>query len=246
MREIKQPGEGQVFAYDFTTKLAGQTIASITSVVSDPRGSGANMTQTAPAISGNEVKVLWVGGADGETYATTVKILDSAGQTHEIDGEIKVVNLGFTLPEGITSTYITAEEYVARYGLDETVRLTDAYGSETVGEALGNALSDAAARIEGYIAARYGLPLVAIPPVLKVIAADLARERLFTNHPTDEVTRRADQARKDLQDIAKGVLELVGAAGVLVEETAADEACIYAPAQVFTDDVLNSYRGRLQ
>jgi phage gp36-like protein len=245
MIEIKQPGERLVFRYDFADKLDGRVIASIVSIVSQPRGAGANMTYDGEGHTDTAVACEWIGGADGETYLTTVVVEDDSGQNHEIDGEIAVVDLKFTVPLGITSTYLTAEEYIARFGLDETVRLTDQAGTGTVGEALGKALTSAASRIEASLRTRYTLPLAEAPELLKDIAADLARERLHTLYPTPEVTARADRARADLKDIAAGKLELVVDAEA-VEEDAGDLPTVYAPDTIFTDSLLSSYRGRMQ
>lgn len=245
MTSLKQPGEKLIFSYDFTDKIGAATIASINSVTNAARSGGTTLTKDAQAIAGSAVNVTWSGGTDAATYITTVKVTDSAGLIHEVDGEIVVADLSFALPVGITSTYLTGEEYVARFGIDETVRLTDQVSSDTVGEALGKALVSAASRIEGYIRSRYELPLASAPEVLKDIAADLARERLFTLHPTEEVTARADRARKDLKDIAAGTLLLV-VANQPLSEGAADVPVVDAPASIFTNDVLGAYQGRMR
>ncbi len=191
----KQPAEKRLYSYDFTEHLVGgRTISVILSATSVARSGVTTLTKVSEVIASPVAQITWSGGTDGITYLTTVRIRDNTNQEHELDGEIVVADLGFSLPAGITSTYLTADEYVARFGIQETVALTDELGGGTVGQALGKALSDAAARIEAYLAGRHTLPLAATPEVLKVIAADLARERLFTNHPTEEVTRRADQA----------------------------------------------------
>lgn len=241
----KQPAEKRAFDYDFSPLIGANTITTILSVTAVAREGTSVLTNAGQTISGKIVQVVWSGGADGVAYHTTVRVRDSALQEHEIDGEITVADLGFVLPKGITSTYLTAEEYVARFGIQETVSLTDERGGETVGQALGKALSDAAARIEAYLANRHALPLATTPEVLKAIAADLARERLFTNHPTEEVTRRADQARKDLRDIGSGALVLVVGNAVVTSDVN-DQPAVYSPITVFSDALLGSYRGRLQ
>lgn len=245
MVEIKQPAEKLVYSYDFSTKLGEQSLDSIVSAVSVAREGASTLTKDNEAIDGDAVRVVWSGGDDGVTYLTTVKVTDILGNEYEIDGEITVVDLAFTLPAGITSTYLTADEYVARFGLNETVTLTDQVGTGTVGEALGKALTSAASRIEASLRTRYTLPLTTAPELLKDIAADLARERLHTLYPTPEVTARADRARADLKDIAAGKLELV-VGDEMVLEDAGDLPAIYAPEQIFTDSLLSSYRGRMQ
>ncbi len=242
----KQPAEKRLYSYDFTEHLVGgRTISLILSATSAARSGVTTLTKVAEVIASPLAQITWSGGTDGITYLTTVRIRDSANQEHDLDGEIVVADLGFSLPVGITSTYLTADEYVARFGIQETVSLTDEIGGGTVGQGLGKALSDAAARIEAYLAGRHTLPLAATPEVLKVIAADLTRERLFTNHPTEEVTRRADQARKDLRDIATGNLVLI-VDNAVVANNVADVPAVYSPETIFSDALLGSYRGLLQ
>lgn len=105
--------------------------------------------------------------------------------------------------------YLTTTEYEARFGTAEAIRLTDRDQSGTVNsDDIAAALTDASATVDGYVGARYAVPLSPVPEIIVRITADLARERLHDDSPTDQVTRRADQARKDLEAIAKGIMVL--------------------------------------
>ena len=215
MRAIKQPGEKLTFVYDFSDEVDGTTLTlSGTPVggtpVSDPRGSGANLTVDGVAsVQPNTVLVRWQGGVDGESYLTTVRMLDSAGDLHERDGEIFVVEKGFTLPENIASRYLTADAYVERYGYNETIRLTDEDKTGQVDKAkIEVALKDATDEADAYIGTRYTTPLLSTPRIVASIVAALTREKLHKTKPTPEVTAAAERARTQLRDIAAGRMTL--------------------------------------
>ena len=142
--------------------------------------------------------------------------------------------------------YLTKAEYLERFDETETINLTDPDGAAVNDTRLNDALQAGSDMVDSYAAKRYTLPLSPVPVIVKDMVADLARERLFTLHPNDEVTARADRARAWLKDLSRGVVELVGTGGALVDETAADIPAITAPTQVFTDDILSAYRGQMQ
>jgi phage gp36-like protein len=141
--------------------------------------------------------------------------------------------------------YLTKAEYLERFDEAETANLTDPDGVTIDDTKLDTAIASASAFINGYLASRYSLPFASTPVEVKDATADLARERLFTLRPNDEVTARADRWRSWLRDVARGTVELV-----LEEEAvpsgAADIPAVYVPDQVFTDCLLSSFRSRMQ
>lgn len=141
--------------------------------------------------------------------------------------------------------YLTKAEYLDRFDITETIKLTDPAGLTINDAKLNAALRAGSDIVDSYAATRYSLPLNPVPTIVKDAVADLARERLFTLHPNEEVTDRADRVRAWLKDLSRGLVELVGATGSLVE-SAADQAAFHNPAPVFTDALLGRYRGRLQ
>lgn len=212
-RAIKQVSEKLTFVYDFSDDLgdgilAGSPIGG--TPISVPRGAGANMVvEGAPTVGDKEVLVKWTGGVEGESYATTVKMVDSAGNELERDGEIFVVEKSFTVPEDVASRYLTADEYVERYGYAETIRITDEDRTGTVDKAkIETALKDVTDEADGYIGTRYTTPLLSTPRVVKSIVAALVRERLHKSKPTPEVVAAAERARIQLRDIAAGRMTL--------------------------------------
>lgn len=142
--------------------------------------------------------------------------------------------------------YYSQEQYIAAWGMDEALRLTDEEGNEVPdANAFTRAIADASADIDSYLAGRYALPLAApVPRVITSIAAALTREKLHGTFPTDTVTKQADLARKQLRDLAQGVAKLVDAAGVQPSQELPSSNSgiqVSAPPRVFTADKLARY-----
>jgi len=73
---------------------------------------------------------------------------------------------------------------------------------------VSKALADADAEINSYVAVRYKVPLVPIPPRVEKLACDIARKYLFKDAPLEEVADNYKAAVASLRDISKGVAEL--------------------------------------
>jgi phage gp36-like protein len=211
MRAIKQPSEKLTFVYDFSDDVDGATVTLTGTPVggtpsSVARGTGANITIDGVAtVQANVVLVRWQGGVDGESYLTTVRMVDSAGDIHERDGEIYVVEKSFAVPASASSRYLSADDYVARYGTQETIRLTDEDKTGVVDKGkIEAALKDATEEADAYIGKRYTTPLLSTPRIVAAIVGALAREKLHKTRPTPEVVAAADRARSQLLDISAG------------------------------------------
>jgi phage gp36-like protein len=113
------------------------------------------------------------------------------------------------------AVYAAFADLVARYGEAEIAQLTDrdtppsGAADEAVAE---RALLDADAEIDAYLAGRYALPLASPPPVLRRVACDIARYRLWDDRASEEVRLRYEDARRLLQAIADGHVALGAAA----------------------------------
>jgi phage gp36-like protein len=238
----KQPNESKLFTYDFAPVLNGRTISSVLGVTVVARdGTSALLVQDGPTLKfDSAVQIEWSGGVDGVSYVTTVRVRDSQGEDHEQDGEILVAEVQFTVPVGIVSTYLTAEEYVARFGEEETVRLTDKDRKQVVDKAtLLAALKDATDLVESYLGVRYTLPLSPVPPLVKGLVAALAREKLHSQRPTPQVTAEADRARSMLKDLSAGRMTLPDATGEVLVTSGNDLASWGSfDAVVFNSDTL--------
>lgn len=235
---LKQPGETRTL--DVPLDLAvGRTIASVDSVTALARGLVAELDALVAADAGSSGATAFVqisGGTDGEVYLVTVEATDDLGDVVQTEAEIHVADLAFATPDApsSSSTYIDPAAYVARFGLEEAVRLTDEVGTGRIDKTvLYTALADAAAEIDTYLARRYVVPVDPVPAVLVAIAADLARERLHVAGPSEAVTQRATAARRQLKDLASGTAVL---AGGVAKPTGGDTPLVDAPDRLFTRD----------
>lgn len=204
-RAIKQPAETKIYEFDFSDQL-GDQLEGVPVIVSDPTG----LTISAPTVQGGMVRASIAGGTVGATYLVTASaVTPGALASAEIELEVVVIDLGATLPPGVTSPYLTGTEYVTRFGLSETVQLTDEDRTGAIdGAVLMTALADATDTVNGFARGLYAIPLNPVVGDIKRIVADLARERLHNDQATPQVTARADEARSLLKDIAKGVYRL--------------------------------------
>lgn len=247
--QFKQPAEAATIPYDFGPLLGALTITGTPTAVSDPLGAGANMTIVgSPTVSdGQTVLVRWAGGADGEDYLTTVSIVASDGQLLELDGVVKVRAVTFPAAGVTGSDYLDAAGYLARFGEYETEALTQEADDGQINEPMVQAaIDDATADAESFLVGRYDLVAVraAPPAVLIGFIADLARERLHIDRPSDEVTARADRARTALKEFANGTRSLVIAAGTAIDPTISTGSPAYARRdEVFSDDNLAGFGG---
>lgn len=246
MRVWKQPSDARLFTYEFAALLAGRTIDHVISIDNIARSGATQLVQEGTElVSADSVQVEWSGGSNGISYVTTVKVEDSQGEEHELDGEILVAEIAFTLQPGIASAYLTAEDYVARFGYEETVRLTDEDRKGIIdGDKLLNALNDATQVAESYIGVKYTLPLNPVPPVVEGIITDLARERLYSQRPTQQVTGAADRARTMLKDISAGRMALPDQTGVGLPQTGLGSAQSSGEphqGRVFNDETMCGY-----
>lgn len=100
---------------------------------------------------------------------------------------------------------------IDRFGETEIVQLTDigeVATGDIVTDVLDRALEDADAEINGYLAARYVLPLGSTPTLVVGLAADIARYRLYRDNVTETVEKRYKAAVKMLENIAGGKISL--------------------------------------
>lgn len=133
-------------------------------------------------------------------------------------------------------TYATQQDLVDRFGTRELIQLTDTTQSGQIDASrVSIALSDADREIDMYLSRRYDLPLASTPAGLKVLAADIARYKLYTHAPPEEVTERYKGARSVLSDIAKGLAGLAGVSATLVQKG----ITVKAPVVVFDDATLD-------
>ena len=237
---VKQPAEQLRHQPAFTTL---SPIATVLSIAVAPRGlvPGASAL-TAVEVTGAGAAAVWLaGGGDGERYLVTVRVQDAAGETLESEVEVAVIEAAWALPDG-GAPWLSIVDFVKRVGLDEVTRMTDASGAGRVDrDLLTAALADAQTIAEPFLAGRYALPLAAVPPLVALVVADLARERLYPNTAPDGVARAATAARKTLERVQDGSLPLpiAGAAGPA--EAPGDAPIVISPGRRAYPDALADY-----
>jgi phage gp36-like protein len=106
--------------------------------------------------------------------------------------------------------YASTQDLIDRFGETEIAQASNRdMPSDGIDEAVvEQALRDASAEIDGYLSARYKLPLTHVPLVLVRVCADLARYQLYDDRAPDQVSKRHDDSVKLLQRISTGQVAL--------------------------------------
>lgn len=107
--------------------------------------------------------------------------------------------------------YIARTDIIARYGEDLLLVLADRDGDGEEDEGVvDQALADADAEIDGYLAKRYTLPLPDVPPLLTRLAVDLAVYHLCNSDTlvTEQRRQRYEDAVALLRRLSSGEVTL--------------------------------------
>lgn len=105
--------------------------------------------------------------------------------------------------------YASLADLLARFRELDLIQLTDDAGvGEVDQDKINQALTSADATIDGFLAARYQLPLARVPGNIVDIACDLARYDLYRDEPTEAVKDRRKAAMRMLEQIASGVIKI--------------------------------------
>lgn len=140
-------------------------------------------------------------------------------------------------------TYAAQVDLVDRFGADEIAQRTNRVDGTTIDAVvLGRALADADAEINTYLAARYTLPLAAVPEVLVRLAADVARYHLCGDSVPDVVRQRYQDAVALLRRMATGEVQLGTSEQVATAQTGQGNAvAVRTPGRVFGAAQLERY-----
>lgn len=139
--------------------------------------------------------------------------------------------------------YATQTQLIDRFGEQMIVRLTDRGQSATGGVDQGTvtrALSDTDALIDGYLAARYTLPIVTVPAILTDLALVIAIYKLHVYEPDAKIVRDYRDAVDTLSRIASGLVRL-DVAGVEPETTDGGGAVVTDRERPMTEDSLKGF-----
>lgn len=111
-------------------------------------------------------------------------------------------------------TYATIEQLKDRYSERMLIELTDRGEVARLAidtDIVDRVLEDTDAVIDGYLAARYALPLVDVPPLIRDLAQTIAIYKLHAFGAPDHVAEDHRLALRTLQDIAKGAVRIPAA-----------------------------------
>lgn len=224
----KDPGENIVVEFDF-----GQPITSPIVTVAVANGADPDpglILVGAPSIDGNFVRQRVRDGLDGVDYFFEAKA--SAGSdTLTIDAVLPVRERPAVA--AFATRYVSEADFERRFGdeLGDLVR---------EGHSFGQVENEAASLVDGYLAAKYALPLVTVPPIVQALTADVARYRLWDERAPEEVRRRYEDALAQLRDIARGVITLPpDAAGVPAATSLEFDG--YGAERIMTTDTLADF-----
>lgn len=136
-------------------------------------------------------------------------------------------------------TYATQQDLIDRFGQQELIQLTDRVNGIAIDAAvLNQVLADADAEINIYLSGY--LPLASVPLVLKGLACDIARFKLYKDEAPEVIVTRYKEAMNRLKDVAAGKASL----GLDTAQQATPSAGgpdYVAGARVFSPDNLADY-----
>lgn len=108
-------------------------------------------------------------------------------------------------------TYASMDMLKTRFGEKTLIALTDRAdppAGQIDADLVAQELAKTDAVIDGYLAAKYRLPLVDVPPVVEDIALSIAIYKLHVYATDQKVKDDYDQALRSLREIAAGTIKL--------------------------------------
>ena len=139
--------------------------------------------------------------------------------------------------------YCTLADLIDRFGQRQLTALTDRgeFATGAIDEpTVERAIADTDAVIDGYVAARYALPIDPPQPLLRDVALSITFWKLHTSAPDPKVEADYKEALRQLQQIAQGLVRL-NAAGVEAPGTGGSGARLTDRARPLTADNLKGF-----
>lgn len=140
-------------------------------------------------------------------------------------------------------TYATLNDLIARAGADEIRQTSDRDRDGTPDpEVIEAALIHADNTVNGYVRARYDLPFVDVPDLVRTWAVAIARHFLHRNGAPDHVVDDYKDAISALKDVSAGrsALPATGAGNAQPQQAAGTVQSAH-PDQVFTPAKLRGW-----
>lgn len=141
--------------------------------------------------------------------------------------------------------YATLDQLKSRFGDDLLIRVTDRATPPTGqidASIVSQALADTDAVIDGYLEARYALPVASVPVQLVDLALSIAIYKLHVYSAEDKITQDYQDALRALREIAKGGITLT-IAGKPAANNGASGVRITDRKRPFTNDNLKGFIG---
>lgn len=141
------------------------------------------------------------------------------------------------------TAYATLQQMTDRFGVALLVALTDRAEIATGvidADLVAKALTDASEVIDGYLAARYTLPLASVPGMVADLCQSIAIWKLHITQPDEKIARDYQDALKALRDIASGLLR-VPVAGLEPAATTGTGVQITDRERPFTEDNMKGF-----
>lgn len=141
-------------------------------------------------------------------------------------------------------SYATLQTLIDRYGEQVLIQLTDrglVAGGVVVEATVTRALTDADAMINGYLAAKYALPLSETPALVIDLSAKIAWWNLHPYEPDAKAKADYDMAMRTLRDIAAGTVRLPIASGLDAPGTGTTGATVSDRERLLTSDNLRGF-----
>lgn len=139
--------------------------------------------------------------------------------------------------------YTTLEDLIDRYSEGLLIQLTDRADVATGAideDAVADAIADADAVINGYVGARYKLPMAEVPPLLADVAKAISVYKLHSFEPSRKIEADYRDALATLKEISKGTITL-DVAGVVPATTGSASARVTDRERPMTEDSMKGF-----
>lgn len=141
--------------------------------------------------------------------------------------------------------YCTVDDIKGQMDERDLVQLTDDEDTGAVVMShVDKAIADADAEMNGYLGARYSLPLDPVPPVINKYAVDIAIFNLESRRggASDNRTARYDKAIKYMELVAKGTISLgVGDPDETPRDSEAPKLASTNPPRLFSRESMKDF-----
>lgn len=135
--------------------------------------------------------------------------------------------------------YATLTDLTERAGEAEITQIADRDRDGLIDmDVIDAALKDADNTIDGYVGAKYTLPLISVPDLINTWAVSIARYVLHRNGAPDHVETDYKDAIAALKDVARGLISLPIKEGETAPVSQTGTVMSAHPDQVFTADKL--------